>query len=282
MKKAAVINDLSGFGRCSLTAAIPVLSVLGVQAVPLPTAVLSGQTGYPSYCYTDLTRQMKDIRREWEKMAAHFDGISTGFVAGPEQFENIHAFLDAFQKEDTLLLVDPVMGDNGKTFGIFSPALLEGMRELCRRGTLLTPNLTECCLLTGMAYQDLLARKGREDFLSGVAACGETLRRPGQTVVITGIQCLGGDGAPSIGNLALWDGGQFFHAQPYNGQSYSGTGDLFAAVLLGAVLSGKAIDQAILLAGEFLAAAIADAGREGGDRNDGVPFERHLGMLMGE
>lgn len=280
MKKAAVINDLSGFGRCSLTAAIPVLAALGVQAVPLPTAVLSAQTGYPSYCYTDLTRQMEDVRREWKKMDAHFDGISTGFVAGPEQFENIHAFLDTFQREDTLVMVDPVMGDNGKAFGIFSPALLEGMRSLCRRGTILTPNLTECCLLTGMDYQDLLAQKDREDFLSGVATCGEALRRPGQTVVITGIQCLGEDASPAIGNLALWDGGRFFHTQPYNGQSYSGTGDLFAAVLLGAVLTGKSIGQAIPLAGEFLAAAIADASREGGDRNDGVPFERHLRMLM--
>ncbi|MCD8334950.1 MAG: bifunctional hydroxymethylpyrimidine kinase/phosphomethylpyrimidine kinase [Clostridiales bacterium] len=280
MKKAAVINDLSGFGRCSLTAALPVLATLGTQPVPLPTALLSAQTGYPSHTYLDLTGQMDSIRRSWQAMGVHFDAISTGFVAEPAQFDQLNAFLDAFQREDTLVLVDPVMGDGGRAFGMFSPELLEGMRGLCRRGTLLVPNLTECCLLTGWDYVALTAHQREQDYIERVAACGEALRRPGQTAVITGVQAPGADGKPAVGNLALWDGGTFFLAQPYNGKSYSGTGDLFAAALLGALLRGETVPQAVERAERFLSAAIAAAAREGTDRNDGVPYEAFLGMLL--
>ncbi|MCD8007740.1 MAG: bifunctional hydroxymethylpyrimidine kinase/phosphomethylpyrimidine kinase [Clostridiales bacterium] len=280
MKKVAVINDLSGFGRCSLTAALPVLAAMGTQPVPLPTAVLSAQTGYPTHTYLDLTGQMDTIRRSWQGMGVQFDGISTGFVADPAQFDPLNAFLDTFQRRDTLVLVDPVMGDGGHAFGMFSPALLEGMRELCRRGTLLVPNLTECCLLTGWDYAALTTHQREWDYTDQVAACGEALRRPGQTVVITGVQVPGEDGGPAIGNLALWDGGTFFLAQPYNGKSYSGTGDLFAAALLGALLRGETVPQAVERAERFLSAAIAAAEQEGTDRNDGVPYEAFLGMLL--
>ncbi|MCD8353829.1 MAG: bifunctional hydroxymethylpyrimidine kinase/phosphomethylpyrimidine kinase [Clostridiales bacterium] len=239
MKKVAVINDLSGFGRCSLTAALPVLAAMGTQPVPLPTALLSAQTGYPNYTYLDLTGQMESICRAWQSMGARFDGISTGFVADPAQFDQLNAFLDAFQREDTLVLVDPVMGDGGRAFGMFSPDLLAGMRGLCCRGTLLVPNLTECCLLTGWDYAALTAHQGEPDYTERVTACGEALRHPGQTVVITGVQVPGEDGKPAVGNLALWDGGTFFLAQPYNGKSYSGTGDLFAAALLGRCCGGR-------------------------------------------
>ncbi|MCD7837784.1 MAG: bifunctional hydroxymethylpyrimidine kinase/phosphomethylpyrimidine kinase [Clostridiales bacterium] len=280
MKKVAVINDLSGFGRCSLTAALPVLAAMGTQPVPLPTAMLSAQTGYPDYTYLDLTGQMHGIRRAWQSMGVRFDGISTGFVANPAQFNQLNAFLDTFQREDTLVMVDPVMGDGGHAFGMFSPALLEGMRGLCYRGTLLVPNLTECCLLTNWDYSALTAHKGEQDYTERVSACGEALRRPGQTVVITGVQVPGEDGSPTVGNLALWAGGTFFLAQPYNGKSYSGTGDLFAAALLGALLRGETVPQAVERAERFLSAAIAAAAREGTDRNDGVPYEAFLGMLL--
>lgn len=113
-KKIAVINDLSGFGRCSLTAAIPTISVMGVQPCPLPTAVLSAQTGFPSYYCDDYTEKMEHFRQEWEKMGVQFDGIYTGFVASETQIRRIFRFLDTFYRESTFLLVDPVMGDEGR------------------------------------------------------------------------------------------------------------------------------------------------------------------------
>lgn len=113
-EKVAVIQDLSSFGKCSLTAAIPVLSVMGVQACPLPTAVFSAQTGYPSFYCEDFTSKMNYFTEEWSKLNITFEGIYTGFVTGKEQIDNIFRFLETFQTKETALLVDPVMGDVGK------------------------------------------------------------------------------------------------------------------------------------------------------------------------
>ena len=119
-KKIAVINDLSGFGRCSLTAAISVLSAMGVQACPLPTAILTAQTGYPSYYCDDYTDKMERYRTEWLKMNQRFDGIYTGFVASERQIQQIFRFIDTFHTPGTRLLVDPVMGDNGHTYDMYT------------------------------------------------------------------------------------------------------------------------------------------------------------------
>ena len=147
MKKIAVIQDLSGLGKCSLTAAIPVISVMGVQAVPLPTAVLSNQTGYPSYFCDNYTEHMEQIMDEWEKRGFSPDGIYTGFLADEEQADKILDFLRRFRKEKTVVLVDPVMGDNGGAYGIYTEGLRERMVQLVRSAQVITPNLTEALLL---------------------------------------------------------------------------------------------------------------------------------------
>ena len=116
MKKIAVLNDLSGMGKCSLTAAIPVISVMGIQACPLPTAVLSCQTGFPSYYCDDYTDRMEIIMGEWKKLNFCPDGIYTGFLADAQQADKAVEFIEIFGKKDTKILVDPVMGDNGEEY----------------------------------------------------------------------------------------------------------------------------------------------------------------------
>ena len=155
MKKVAVFNDLSGFGKCSLTAAIPVLSVLGVQCNPVPTMVLTGQGGYPISFRKDLTDMLSDYTHAWCKNGASFDGIYTGYLTGPEQISHIFSFLEQFRQKDTFLLVDPVMGDNGKTYNIYSDELLKEMKKLSRKANLITPNLTEVCLLADVPVQNV-------------------------------------------------------------------------------------------------------------------------------
>ena len=147
MKKIAVIQDLSGLGKCSLTAAIPVISVMGVQAVPLPTAVLSNQTGYSSYYCDDYTDRMGQIMDQWEKREFHPDGIYTGFLAGEKQADQILRFYDRFCGNETLVLVDPVMGDNGRAYGIYTEGLRERLLEQAGRPQVITPNLTEALML---------------------------------------------------------------------------------------------------------------------------------------
>lgn len=143
MKKIAVIHDLSGMGKCSLTAAIPVISAMGVQACPLPTAVLSNQTGYGSYFWDDYTDHMEEIMKEWKKMDFKPDGVYTGFLAGARQVDVILKFVEMFCTKETHILIDPVMGDQGNVYRTYSEELCEKMRTLVQQATVITPNLTE-------------------------------------------------------------------------------------------------------------------------------------------
>lgn len=281
-KKIAVINDLSGFGHCSLTAAIPVISVMGVQPCPLPTAVLSAQTGYPSYYCDDYTDKMEYFRQEWEKMQVQFDGIYTGFVAGEAQIRHIFRFLDTFYGENTFLLVDPVMGDEGQVYKLFTPRLLQRMKELAMQADVLTPNLTELCLLAGADYGKLGGLKGEKELSEAAGDLAESLMESGpETVVVTGIRFEDAkSGKRMIGNLAVDKSGRRMSAFPYIGGSFSGTGDLFASVIAGGIARGEDIFRIMDLAGNFIERAMKDSMAERADRNDGTNFEKYLGMLL--
>lgn len=281
-KKIAVINDLSGFGRCSLTAAIPTISVMGVQPCPLPTAVLSAQTGFPSYYCDDYTEKMEHFRQEWEKMGVRFDGIYTGFVASETQIRRIFRFLDTFYGESTFLLVDPVMGDEGRVYKLFTPELLRRMKELALRADVVTPNLTELCLLTGADYGELGRMKGEKEITEAAGELAEKLMESGpDTVVVTGIRFEDAQsGERMIGNLAVDQSGRRLSAFPYIGGSFSGTGDLFASIIAGGIARGDDIFRTMDLAGEFVERAMKDSAAEGVERNQGTNFEKYLGMLL--
>ncbi|ARJ37521.1 pyridoxine kinase [Sporosarcina sp. P21c] len=279
MKKVAIIQDLSSFGKCSLTAAIPVLSVMGVQACPLPTAMLTAQTEYPSYYCNDLTSAMPLYTKEWEKLHVTFDGIHTGYITGKEQIHHILTFLESFYTDRTLLLVDPVLGDNGKAYDNFDEELLEQMKVLVARADIITPNITECCLLTGYSYDALHRCVDEQDYLKIVEDAGKQLQQAtGAEIIITGIQ------PPSrqftIGNMYINDTDTLFTTVPYNNKSYSGTGDLFASVLMGSRLRGMDMEQSISLAKEFLLAAIEDTALDDTPLEAGVNFEKYLRMLL--
>ena len=281
-KKIAVINDLSGFGRCSLTAAIPTISVMGVQPCPLPTAVLSAQTGFPSYYCDDYTEKMEHFRQEWEKMGVRFDGIYTGFVASETQIRRIFRFLDTFYGESTFLLVDPVMGDEGRVYKLFTPELLRRMKELALRADVVTPNLTELCLLTGADYGELGRMKGEKEITEAAGELAEKLMESGpDTIVVTGIRFEDAQsGERMIGNLAVDQSGRRLSAFPYIGGSFSGTGDLFASIIAGGIARGDDIFRTMDLAGEFVERAMKDSAAEGVERNQGTNFEKYLGMLL--
>ena len=279
-KKIAVINDLSGFGRCSLTAALPVLAVMGVQPCPLPTAVLSAQTGYPSYYCDDFTDRMGYICDEWKKMNIRFDGIYTGFVASEQQIMNIFAFLDIFQKEDTFLLVDPVMGDDGEVYKMFTPGLCQLMKELVRRADIITPNLTELCLLSDTSYEEVTGIKEFEEQLTVIGRMADAILDQGvETVIVTGLH-YEEDVIRKMGNLAVNSKEKVLTGYEKLGCSYSGTGDLFASVVAGGITRGDHLKDIIMEAGGFLSEAIKDYAKEGIPGPDGVNYEKFLGMLI--
>lgn len=281
-KKIAVINDLSGFGRCSLTAAISAISVMGVQPCPLPTAVLSAQTGYPSYYCDDYTEKMEHFREEWEKMGAQFDGIYTGFLASEAQVEHIFRFLDTFYKEDTFLLVDPVMGDEGRVYAMFTDGLLKQMKELAGKADVITPNLTEICLLTDYNFSDIQNMSDTKQMMAKIEQMAQEMIRKGpKTVVVTGIRFIDEkDKKKKIGNLVVTEQKSQLSAFPYIGGSFSGTGDLFASVIAGGMARGDDIFQIINLAGEFIEQAMKDSVMDQVEANDGVNYEKYLKMLV--
>jgi pyridoxine kinase len=282
MKKVAVLQDLSSFGKCSLTAAIPVLSVMGVQAVPLPTAVLSAQTAYPSYFYEDFTSKMNYFTNEWKKLDVKFDGIFTGFVTGGEQIDNIFSFLHTFYSDNTSLLVDPVMGDDGEVYPNYTEELLDRMKELVKHADVITPNVTEACLLSELPYEKLHTYKQKSDYLKALEEAGNNLQQSiDAKVIITGLHPpTSGEEEEMIGDLYLNGEEPFYHWMEYNGKSYSGTGDLFASVIIGSMMRGIPSEKAIELAVSFLTAAIHDATEEEIPEIEGVNFEKYLGMLL--
>lgn len=282
MKKAAVINDLSGFGKCSLTAAIPVLSALGVQCCPLATAVLTGQTGYPYFHCTDLTDMMPQYIDAWTQNNAHFDAIYSGYMTGRKQIEHLLDLITQFRRDDTLLLVDPVMGDDGRVYGIYSDDLLDGMKELSRKADVITPNLTEACLLSGTDIANAMNYHDAESFLSFASETAEKLRelaeRP-QDVVITGVKCRKEE-TPFIYNIAVTERGVHTSRSHLFNRSFSGTGDLFASVLCGCRVNGMTTEDSIDLAGRFLYHSIADTMNDNIPPNDGINFEKYLVDLL--
>ncbi len=280
-KKIAVINDLSGFGKCSLTAAISAISAMGVQPCPLPTAVLSAQTGYPSYYCDDYTDRMERIYNEWDKMQVHFDGIYTGFMSGEEQIGKIFGFLDLFYKEDTFLLVDPIMGDNGERYPIFTSGMEAAMRELALRADIITPNLTELCLLAGADRRLINETKERKKLVALAEQMARDMTADGiKEVIVTGIRFRDEEsGEEMMGNLAVTEKKTSFSAFPFIGESFSGTGDLFASVVAGGRARGDELSESMELAGKMIERAIGDSVRAGVPRNDGVDYEQYLWML---
>lgn len=282
MKRVVLINDLSGLGKCSLTAAIPVISALGVQACPLPTAVLTAQTGFGTYYCDDYTDRMEHFTKHWSLMNEHFDGIYSGFLASFEQIEKVNTFLDSFHTEHTMFLADPIMGDHGERFPMFSEAFLQNMKKLTLRADVITPNLTELCLLTDTDYTELTTHCQEKDYLQRIQQiCMDfsvRAQRP-QTIIVTGI-LREQNHRTTITNLAVSKHSFNSVETPYTGTSFSGTGDLFASTICGCLVKGLSLSDALQKAANFLQPAIEEATQKAIPRNYGVPFENYLSRLF--
>lgn len=282
MKKVALINDISGFGKCSLTAAIPVISVMGLQACPLPTAVLSAQTGFDEYYCDDYTDRMNIFTDMWKKMGVEFDGIYSGFLANAKQIEKVKYFLENFQDDNNFYLADPVMGDHGKPYDLFSEELLAGMKELALKADVITPNLTEVCMLADADYSEIVKHNHEDNYVELIRElCNKLIVKAEktQTVIVTGIIRKSGD-KEYVGNLAVSDKEWFYVEDPYIGKGFSGTGDLFASVICGSFMKGLTLKEALEKATSFLTEAIEEAAEEGIPSPHGVYFEKHLAKLL--
>lgn len=278
MKRIAVINDLSGFGRCSLTAALPIISALGAECCPLPTAALSNQTGYDSYFCFDLTDSLDSFISEWKKLGCKFDAILTGFITSPKQAQIILKFIDEFKTDKTKLIVDPVMADDGKIYDSYSRELCENMAQIAKKANIITPNLSELCILAGTGYEETVKHKngdGYIELISDIAAglLSENLK----AVTVTGVIYRG-----HIYNIIVEKEKVCTVKSEIYGGSFSGTGDIFSSIIAAEAANGKELVHSVELAAKFLEMSIKSSYLEKTDRNDGVNFQKFLEVLTNE
>ncbi|MCH5297666.1 MAG: pyridoxamine kinase [Ruminococcus sp.] len=276
IKRVAVINDLSGFGKCSLTAAISVLSVMGHEACPMPTAVLTNQTGYKDFFSVDMTDTLPNYARMWQMLGKSFDSIYSGFVSSERQIEIISDFIDKFRKSDTLVLVDPVMGDNGKSYATYTKSICDRMCNLAKSADIITPNLTEFCIITETDYAYLNSFEQSDLYLEKISDIAMSyLKKTGQQIVVTGINT---DNKLYNGVFSK-DKQPIFISSAQYGNGFSGTGDLMASVICGSVLNGLDLVQAVKKASVFIENSVVDTIQNPYDRNDGINFEKYLHTL---
>lgn len=236
-KRLAVINDFSGFGRCSLTVSLPIVSSFGIQCCCLPTAVFSNHTGYKNYYFDDYTDKMQEFTKNWELLELSFDGIYSGLLGSAEQVDIVIDFIGRFKDENTRLIVDPVMGDNGVLYSTCTDSMRKELRKLAAMADIVTPNLTELCFLTDTPYSGDLPRKRI------CAMADELCKRGSRSVVVTGI--VSGN---VISNLIYSREGHCFISSLKQGIERAGTGDVFSSVIAAAVVNGEPLRDAVLKA----------------------------------
>lgn len=265
-KKIAVINDFCGFGRCSIAVSLPIISAMKIQCCPLPTSVFSNHTGFNSFYCTDFTGHMDAYMEEWEKLDLRFNGILTGFLGSPAQIDIVKRFLERFKTENTITVVDPVMGDYGKLYPTYSPHLAEQMSALVPYADILTPNLTEACILTGTDY-----RTDMEE--PALTALCESLSRMGpQKIVISGLER-----GEDLENFVFEAGKPPVIIREHKvGPCRSGTGDVFSSIIAADAVNGKDLTGAVRHASSFIAKVLRRTLELDLPKTDGLCFEEFL------
>ena len=274
--RVAAIHDMSGFGRCSLTVAIPILSAMGLQCCPLPTAFLSTHTGgFEGFTFLDMTDEMPKVARHWKSLDLGFQAIYSGFLGSERQIGMVADFIRDFRSPETIVVIDPVMGDHGKVYQTYTPAMCAGTARLARQADVITPNLTEAALLLDMPYEALP---------SGEAGCREIVERlslEGQrSVVLTGASC-----EPDLTGAMCFDAGTGRTEAVQTRRvplEFHGTGDVFTSVLTGALVRGASLPEAARQAVEFVRACAERTALEALPMREGVDFEPLLGLLTGK
>lgn len=268
-KKIAFINDFTGFGRCSIAVALPIISVLKVQCCPIPTSIFSNHTGFDSYFFDDYTEKLPAYIAQWKNLGLRFDGITSGFLGSKEQIAIVTQFFQDFKTPNNLVIVDPVMGDNGKPYATYSQEMCQEMKKLVHYADIITPNITEACILTDTPYQKKWHLKEIRSIAKKLALMGP------KKIVITGISqggfianyCYEPDRTPKVLRTHKVD------------SQRSGTGDIFAAIIAADAVNGVPFADSVKKASQFIKKCILKTAELDIPLTDGVCFEEVLGSL---
>lgn len=269
IKRIAAINDLSGASRCSLTVALPVISALGIQCTVMPTAILSNHTGYDEFFFEDYTDQMSEFTKNWQKMNLKFDSIYSGFLGSHRQIETVLEFIDKFKGKDTKIVVDPVMGDNGKIYSTYTKELCDDMKHLAAKADIVTPNITEACVLSGEKYESEAVEETK------LLKMAEKISSLGaKNVIITGLRSEG-----KVANYVYSNGKYKSFASRAVPKYFSGTGDVFSSLIAGLSCLGADIFKSTEFAADFVHRATELSFELGLHINEGICFEKLLHLL---
>lgn len=272
IKRVAAINDLSGFCRCSLTVAIPIISAMGLQCCPFPTAILSNHTGYDSFFFDDYTPKMEKYSEQWKINNLQFASIYTGFLGSVEQIDIVMDFIKHFKTKDNLVLIDPVMGDDGALYSTYTKEMQLEMKKLVKYADVITPNITECCFLSDTEY-------------TGENISIDTARSMCQKI----------EGAKNIVLSGIRNNDKIINFM-YNTKTkeesivsrntvdvyYAGTGDVFSSVICGFLTKGFGLKEAVEKSAKFVEKAVKLSLEYGIDRKEGLAIEKCISDLLGE
>lgn len=271
-KRVAAIHDISCFGKCSLTVALPIISAAGIECAGIPTAVLSTHTGgFSGYTFRDLTEDIMPVANHWKKEGLTFDAVYTGYLGSVEQIDLVCQAVDMFSNDNTLLIVDPVMADHGKLYGGFPENFPKEMTRLCAKADIITPNITEAAFMTDMPYCEA---PHTEEYITGLL---EGLRKiTSGKIVLTGVCYKIGE----IGAACLDGENLEYIFAPQVDAMYHGTGDVFTSTLTCGILKGKTLAQSALIAAKYTAGCIKLTKEEYPEMKYGVNFEMEIPNLL--
>ncbi len=269
-KRAVTINDISGVGKCSVTVACPILSAAGIETSVLPTALLSTHTGgFEGYYFLDLTDGMNEIVKHWKTLGLKFNAIYSGYLGSTAQIETVNKFIDIFKTDDTVIMVDPVMGDAGRFYAGFTHEYINGMKKLCGKADIIVPNITEALFLLGREYcEGPYTETFIKDILKEISETGC------KKAVLTGVHF--DDSAVGAASFDSQNNIFDISLAPKMEGFYHGTGDVFASALLGALLNNKTLAEATRIAVNFTEDSIIRTKNAGTDTRYGVNFEQGL------
>ncbi len=272
MKRILTIQDISCLGKCSLTAALPILSAMGHETVILPTAMLSAHTAFPDYTFCDLTEQMRPIAQQWKAQGITFDAIYTGYLGSVSQVAIVEEIITQFRGSETCVFVDPVLGDFGKLYSGFTPDFPENMKRLCMGADVIAPNLTEAACLLGIPYPEHCDEACVRSILSGLSKLGA------DKVLVTGISLR--ENEVGFMGYDVQEKRYFSYFHEKFPQQYHGTGDVFASTCVGGLACGLSFENATKLAANFTLESIRATEIAPDARWYGVHYEKAFRYLL--
>ena len=269
-KRILTIQDISCVGQCSLTVALPILSACGLETAILPSAVLSNHTaGFTGFTFRDLTDDMPDIEKQWEKENLKFEAVYTGYLGSTKQIDYVESIMKTSTLPGALKIVDPAMADGGKLYPTFDMEYVEAMKKLVFDADITLPNITEACFLTGMEYKEEYDEAYIDELLQKMTDAGA------KTVVLTGVSFAEG----KTGVMVLDNGKKEYYEHDKIAKGCHGTGDVYASAFVGALLEGKSAYEAAKIAADYTVLCIQYT-QDDPDHWYGVKFEPLLGDLI--